>query len=98
MSQEQREVLDPKLFVGDRGGLKKLKTETRRMVSRPDRQVVFMSGLRKEGEEEDVGEGSSSKWWKSPGAERRNSDLQPSHQGNERNISHTSCFLPAPCR
>ena len=62
MSQEQREVLDLKLFVGDRGGLKKLKTETRRMTSRPDRQVVFMSGLRKEGEEEeDVGEGSSNK-------------------------------------
>ena len=26
MSQEQMEVVDPKLFVGDRGGLKKLKT------------------------------------------------------------------------
>tara|TARA_B110000977_G_C11040449_1_gene478674 strand:+ start:687 stop:857 length:171 start_codon:yes stop_codon:yes gene_type:complete len=46
MSQEQREVVDPKLFVGDRGGLKKLKTAIRRMVSRPDRQLVFMSGLR----------------------------------------------------
>ena len=46
ISQEQREVVDPKLFVGDRGGLKKLKTAIRRMVSRPDRQLVFMSGLR----------------------------------------------------
>ena len=44
MSQEQREVVDPKLFVGDRGGLKKLETDSRRMVSRPDRQLVFMSG------------------------------------------------------
>lgn len=56
MSQEQREVVDPKLFVGDRGGLKKLKTAIRRMVSRPDRQLVFMSGLRGE---EDLGEGGS---------------------------------------
>ena len=46
MRHEQREVLDPKLFVGDRGGLKKLKTDSRRMVSRPDRQLVFMSGFR----------------------------------------------------
>lgn len=53
ISQEQREVLDPKLFVGDRGGLKKLKTETKRLVSRPDRQVVFVSGLREETREED---------------------------------------------
>jgi len=61
MSQEQREVLDPKLFVGDRGGLKKLKTDTRRMVSRPDRQVTFMSGLRREeSEEEEAGSGSQS--------------------------------------
>jgi hypothetical protein len=45
-SQEQREVVYPKWFVGDRGRLKKLKTESRRMVSRPDRQLVFMSGLR----------------------------------------------------
>ena len=57
MSQEQREVVDPKLFVGDRGGLKKLKTAgSWRMVSRPDRQLVFMSGLRGE---EDLGEGGS---------------------------------------
>lgn len=53
MSQEQREVVDP---LGDRGGLKKLKTAIRRMVSRPDRQLVFMSGLRGE---EDLGEGGS---------------------------------------
>ena len=57
MSQEQRDVLDPKLFVGDRGGLKKLKTDSRRMVSRPDIQLVFMSGFR--GEEEELGEGGS---------------------------------------
>ena len=31
ISQEQREVVDPKLFVVDRGGLKKLKTDSRRM-------------------------------------------------------------------
>lgn len=60
ISQEQREVLDPKLFVGDRGGLKKLKTETKRCVSRPDRHVVFMSGLREETRKEEyVGEGTS---------------------------------------
>jgi len=53
ISQEQRELLDPKLFVGDRSGLKKLKTETKRLVSRPDRQVVFMSGLREETIERD---------------------------------------------
>ena len=57
MSHEQREVLDPKLFVGDRGGLKKLKTDSRRMVSRPDRQLVFMSVFT--GEEEELGEGGS---------------------------------------
>ena len=45
-SQDQREVVYPKWFVGDRGGLKMLKTESRRMVSRPDGQLVFMSGLR----------------------------------------------------
>ena len=45
--EEQREVVDPKLFVGDRGGLKKLKTDSRRMVSRPDRQLVFMLRRRK---------------------------------------------------
>jgi hypothetical protein len=57
MSQEQRDVLDPKLFVGDRGGLKKLETDSRRMVSRPDRQLVFMSGFR--GKEVELGEGGS---------------------------------------
>jgi len=61
ISQEQRELLDPKLFVGDRSGLKKLKTETKRLVSRPDRQVVFMSGLREETIERDqsIREGTS---------------------------------------
>ena len=55
--EEQREVLDPKLFVGDRGGLKKLKTDSRRMASRLDRQLVFMSVFT--GEEEELGEGGS---------------------------------------
>ena len=36
MSQEQREVVDPKLFVGDRGGLKKLKTAIRRCQDQTD--------------------------------------------------------------
>ena len=45
--EEQREVVDPKLFVGDRGGFKKLKTDSRRMVSRPDRLLVFMLRRRK---------------------------------------------------
>jgi len=62
MSQEQRVVVDRKLFVGDIGGLKKLKTETRRLVSRPDREVVFMSGLRRDKEEEErMEEGGSIK-------------------------------------
>jgi hypothetical protein len=55
MSQEQREVVDHKLFVGDRGGLKKLKTETRRMVKtwQAGGFHVWTTG------EEDPGEGGS---------------------------------------
>ena len=45
--EEQREVVDPKLYVSERGGFKKLKTDSRRMVSRPDRQLVFMLRRRK---------------------------------------------------
>ena len=75
MSQEQREVLDPKLFVGDRGGLKKLKTDSRRMVSRPDRQLVFMSGFR--GEEEELGEGGSKR------AEIKEKDVRELERSND---------------
>ena len=43
LGSEQRAVVDSKLFVGDRAGVKAL-----RLASRPDRQVVFASGLGKE--------------------------------------------------
>ena len=45
LSKNQMELMDSKLFVGDKIGLKKLKAETRRMASRSDAGVVFMSGL-----------------------------------------------------
>jgi len=61
LGQEQREVIDHKLFVGDRSGLKKLKTESKRLVSRPDREVIFMSGLRREEVDEEMEVGESSK-------------------------------------
>ena len=64
LSKNQMEMIDSKLFVGDKMGLKKLKTETRRMASRPDAGVVFMSGLSQENrdseEEEDIEPGTSS--------------------------------------
>lgn len=63
LSKNQMEVMDSKLFVGDKMGLKKLKTETRRMASRPDAGVVFMSGLSQQNheseEEEDPEPGTS---------------------------------------
>merc|ERR1719282_44878 len=58
LSKSQMEMTDSKLFVGDKAGLKKMKTETRRMASRPDKGIVFMSGLSQEND--DIGEGSSS--------------------------------------
>eukprot|EP00092_Neocalanus_flemingeri_P018656 GFUD01020202.1.p1 GENE.GFUD01020202.1~~GFUD01020202.1.p1 ORF type:complete len:1186 (-),score=434.58 GFUD01020202.1:127-3684(-) len=85
LSQEQREVVDSKLFVGDRGGLKKLKTETRRMVSRPDREVVFVSGLRKEeGEDERMGEGVSNK---EASKEKEVRELESSDDADDPDIS-----------
>ena len=48
LSKSQMEMTDSKLFVGDKAGLKKMKTETRRMASRPDKGIVFMSGLSQE--------------------------------------------------
>ena len=63
LSKNQMEMMDSKLFVGDKMGLKKLKTETRRMASRPDAGVVFMSGLSQENrdsvEEKDPEPGTS---------------------------------------
>ena len=63
LSKNQMEVIDSKLFVGDKMGLKKLKTETRRMASRPDAGVLFMSGLSQQNheseEEEDPEPGTS---------------------------------------
>ena len=53
LSKNQMEVMDSKLFVGDKMGLKKLKTETRRMASRPDAGVLFMSGLSQQNHESD---------------------------------------------
>ena len=58
LSKSQMEMTDSKLFVGDKAGLKKMKTETRRMASRPDKGIVFMSGLSQTND--DIGEGSSS--------------------------------------
>ena len=45
LGKTQMEMLDSKLFVGDKAGMKKIKAETRRMASRPDSGIVFMSGL-----------------------------------------------------
>jgi hypothetical protein len=55
MSQGQREVVDPKLFVGDRGGLKKLKTAIRRCQDQTDNWFSCLAS----GGEEDLGEGGS---------------------------------------
>ena len=61
LSKDQMEVMDSKLFVGDKMGLKKLKAETKRMASRPDAGVLFMSGLSQQNQEyeEDDGPGTS---------------------------------------
>ena len=61
LSKDQMEVMDSKLFVGDKMGLLKLKAETRRMASRPDAGVVFMSGLSQQTQEneEDTEPGTS---------------------------------------
>merc|ERR1719186_91118 len=52
---------DPNLFVGDKEGVRKAKTEVRKMASQPDRHILFMSGLAgnknyedENGEDEDV--------------------------------------------
>ena len=45
LGNSQMEVMDSKLFVGDKVGIKKMKTESRRMASRSDAGIIFMSGL-----------------------------------------------------
>ena len=50
ISRNSLEMMDSKLFVGDKAGLKQMK---RRMVSRPDTDLLFMSGLREDQREED---------------------------------------------
>ena len=45
LGKSQMEVMDSKLFVGDKVGIKKMKTESRRMASRSDAGIIFMSGL-----------------------------------------------------
>ena len=49
ISKNSLEMMDSKLFVGDKVGMKQMK---RKMVSKPDTNIFFMSGLSQQQEEE----------------------------------------------
>ena len=57
ISKNSLEMMDSKLFVGDKVGMKQMK---KKMASKPDTNIVFMSGLSQQETEEVETEGASS--------------------------------------
>ena len=58
ISKNSLEMMDSKLFVGDKVGMKQMK---KKMASKPDTNIVFMSGLSQQETEEVETEGASSR-------------------------------------